>query len=267
MGGGCVPHAAGSGLTPCLCHRRPGPGAAAAGGRGPRAPAPAPAPGGPRSLPDVPAAALRAAHRLPGGVRLRRRRGGRCRQEQQQELQHRRPAAEGPQARRGPGALTRFPRAPLHTPPRVPAAGGRVTRTDRRSAPPLLLILLLPGCRASSERSGRPAALSLFFYFIIYFCFVLFLFLSRSPRSESARRLRPPATSLARSAPGTRRPGGAAWRGGDSTHASSKHAPASQRLLGGQSRWEEREKRVKKKSQKEKKKKKERKRSLNYVNL
>lgn len=213
--------------------RRSGPGAAAAGGRGPRTPAPAPAPGGPRSLPDVPAAALRAAHRLPGRVRLRRRRGGRRRQEQQQELQHRRPAAEGPQARRGPGALTRFPRAPHHTPPRVPAAGGCVTRTDRCSAPPLLLILLLPGCRASSERSGRPAALSLFFfYFIIYFCFGLFLFLSPSPRSASA-------ALLARSAPGTRRPGDAAWRGGDTTHASSK-----QRLLGGQSRWEEKEKRV-----------------------
>ncbi|XP_057260413.1 short stature homeobox protein isoform X1 [Pezoporus wallicus] len=66
-----------------------GPGPAAAGGRGPRAPAPAPASGGPRSLPDVPAAAVRAAHRLAGGVRFRRCRGGRRRQEQQQELQHR----------------------------------------------------------------------------------------------------------------------------------------------------------------------------------
>lgn len=116
--GGCgvsvVPTAAG--LTLCLC-RCPGPGAAAAGGRGPRAPAPAPAPGGPRALPDVPSAALRAAHRLPGRVCLRRGRGGRRRKEQQQELQHRRPAAEGPQARRGSRALTRFrPASP--TPPR-----------------------------------------------------------------------------------------------------------------------------------------------------
>uniref|UniRef100_A0A3Q2I738 SHOX homeobox n=8 Tax=Amniota TaxID=32524 RepID=A0A3Q2I738_HORSE len=86
-----------------------GPGAAAAGRRGARAPAPAPAPGGARALPDVPAAPLRAAHRVAGRVRVRRRRGGRRRQEQQQELQHRRPAAQGAQARRGPGALTRPP--------------------------------------------------------------------------------------------------------------------------------------------------------------
>lgn len=125
-------------VTPCLfCRRRPGPGAAAAGGGGPRAPAPAPAPGGPRALPDVPAAALRAAHRLPGRVRLRRRRGGRRRQEQQQELQHRRPAAQGPQARRGPGALTRFGPGPppAHTQP-LTRPPHPTHRPGPRAAPP-----------------------------------------------------------------------------------------------------------------------------------
>ena len=61
----------------------PGSGTAAAGRRGARAPAPPPASGGARALPDVPAAALRAAHRLPGRVGLGRRRRGRRGEEQQ----------------------------------------------------------------------------------------------------------------------------------------------------------------------------------------
>lgn len=241
---------AGWGLMPCLCRRRPGPGAAAAGGRGPRAPAPAPAPGCPRSLPDVPAAALRAAHRLPGRVRLRRRRGGRCRQEQQQELQHRRPAAEGPQARRGPGALTRFPRAPHHTPPRVPAAGGRVTRTDRRSAPPLLLILLLPGCRASSEGSGRPARLISFslFYFIIYFCFVFIPF----PFPEVCERRSARPAGPRDSAAGRRRV--ARWgRNTREQHRAPPVRDSSEDKVGGRREKRELKKKITKKRGKKKK--------------
>uniref|UniRef100_A0ABI7VW45 Homeobox domain-containing protein n=1 Tax=Felis catus TaxID=9685 RepID=A0ABI7VW45_FELCA len=137
-----------------------GSGTAPAGRRRARAPAPAPAPGRARALPDVPAAALRAAHRVPGRVGLRRRRRGRRRQKQQQKLQHRRPAAQGAEARRGPGALTHRPRRARPRPhdPAHAASCTRPLRAPRRFARTPCSERAGPGAAASPLWAARGGA-------------------------------------------------------------------------------------------------------------
>lgn len=87
-----------------------GAGAAAAGQRsGARAASPALSSGGACALHDVPRATVRpAAGVARGGIRVRRFRGRsrRRRKEHEQELQHRRPEAQGQETRGSVGTVT-----------------------------------------------------------------------------------------------------------------------------------------------------------------